>query len=216
MNTTIIHFIFFTFLAIFTGLFSLQAQEIRKEEKSVNEENILPGQSAVLQPYFIGVELVILTEPWYASGEVDVNVCPLVFEYRFWKRVTLKLRCGIYRHSGGESSGSYTMQGGNITLPYYIFSDEKLPFPNGFYAAPFYNYSYNHMTGGTHNTGAIEVGYGIPLGNFSMNISAQLGRSRITKVPLHSLRILEHNLIFVRHTMEGPHVGVFFSFGRWF
>ena len=165
--------------------------------------------------FFVGIEPGYLREEWYDSSEFDVNACPVVLEYRFLERFSVKLRCHYYIRNGGASSGEPTLKGAGISLPYYVSSDPDLSIPNGFYVAPYVSHAYNHLTKGSHNTFALESGYLIRFGKYGINLSVQGGATTISKQPKVLFRLFDKPCYFEQETKTGSHGGFYFSFGVW-
>lgn len=104
-------------------------------------------------PTFLGINPYITVEPFYAKGELDINLAPFVFQkpigLRFDFRVNPILNLGIRT---GNDVISHV--GGELALPVYLRKkNDSTESSSGFFLAPVFSL--------TRNLPALHTNYGI-------------------------------------------------------
>jgi hypothetical protein len=126
------------------------------------------------RPLFIGVQPMVTIEPFYESGEFDVNVLPAVVGLELSASVDLKIAPIASWQFGGH--GGIRHLGAEINAPYYFRERPEGGSDKGFFGAPLVAYTRNLMDDGNEVTVGVEVGYTILFeGGTELKIGLQEG-----------------------------------------
>jgi hypothetical protein len=151
---------------------------------------------------FFGVNPSITVEPYYNSGELDINVLPIVYQrtvnYRLDIRATSILNYGI---RNGKNKISHI--GIELGTPIHFKKKEnKLELSKGFFIAPILSLTRNNEANHTNIGTWIEPGYNFLFeNNFALSLGLQIGGT-----------------YFMNDNSSnnwGNHFGVKVTFGKW-
>lgn len=150
--------------------------------------------------FLIGLNPSVTVEPFYESGEFDVNILPVVFQKRLGQYVDLRLTSILNLGVRGEGN-QISHYGLEIAAPIFFKKNER-PYSQGFYGAPILSLAQNRLEQ-HHNVGLwVEPGYQFFFENrFSLSLGLQFGGT-----------------YFNYSTQEdswGAHFGVKVIIGRW-
>lgn len=153
--------------------------------------------------HFLGINPSVTVEPYYESGELDINVFPLVYQRSFSKRLDFRLT-SILNYGVRKEADRLSHFGLELGLPVFIQKKENKGEPSeGFFIAPILSLTRNneekHTNVGTH----IEPGYNFLFeNNFALSLGIHLGAT-----------------FFINDNASnywGEHFGVKVIFGKWF
>ncbi len=127
---------------------------------------------------FIGIQPSITVEPFYESGEFDLNILPLVFETPVDLRINIRFLPSANYHFGGETSG-FSDIGFFTVLPIYLKKTESVENQTyGFYIGPVLGFGRNLINHHYTSTVAVEPGFMFQAKKrFTINLGGQFGAS---------------------------------------
>ena len=133
------------------------------------------------KPIFIGIQPAITVEPFYAEGELDVNVFPVVAEFPVGQQIDLRIVPILNYHIGGEENGVSDV-GSYFVLPVFITQrEEGEALPHGFYIGPVLGLGRNLINDHFTTTLAVEPGYLFKAEkSFTIALGLQLGGSHFS------------------------------------
>lgn len=150
----------------------------------------------------IGLSPSVTVEPFYAKGELDMNILPLVFQRKLRPRVDVRLLSLL--NLGIRNNGNIISHfGGEAVFPIY-FSDlqSRTERSQGFYLAPVVGLTRNAAENHTNLGLWIEPGYQFL---FMNGMSISLGLQSGGTLFMHDERAHEW----------GQHFGFKFIIGKW-
>lgn len=152
---------------------------------------------------FLGISPGITVEPYYDSGELDINILPIVYQRSMTRRIDLRLASTInYGIRNGKDRLSHI--GLEIGAPTFLKKKEDYSeISKGFFVAPIVSISRNNEANHTNIGAWIEPGYNILFENqWALSLGLQFGGTYF---------------IYDHATDEwGNHFGVIVTFGKWF
>jgi len=124
----------------------------------------------------LGFNPSLTVEPFYESGEVDINIFPLVYLRTLNKRTDIRFT-SILNLGIREEGNAISHVGFETAFPIYIFEKKnKAIHSKGFFVAPLISLTKNLLE--EHNNIGLwlEPGFLIKLNdNFSLNLAMQVG-----------------------------------------
>lgn len=152
---------------------------------------------------FWGVNPSVTVEPFYAKGELDVNLIPVVFQRSLNKRLDIRLN-SICNLGVRKIENEISHFGLESALP--IFLNQKkhaIDLSQGLFAAPVVSFTRNRLEGHSNIGLWLEPGYNLLFDNkFALSFGLQIGTTYFA-----------YN---GGQTKWGNHFGVKVIFGRWF
>jgi len=152
---------------------------------------------------FFGINPSVTIEPYYNSGEFDINVFPLVYQRSVSNRLDVRLASTInYGIRNGNDKLSHV--GLEVGMPvFFTKKDDRSELSNGFYIAPLLSMSRNNEANHTNIGTWIEPGYNLLFENkWALSLGLQFGGTYF----------LNDN----SGNEWGNHFGVIVVFGKWF
>lgn len=152
---------------------------------------------------FLGVNPSVTVEPYYNSGELDINIIPLVYQKSITNRFDLRLT-SILNYGIRIGNDKISHVGVEIGTPiFFKKKEDRIEISKGFYIGPILsltkNNEANHINIGTW----FEPGYNILFENgFALSLGIQFGGT-----------------YFIYNSSDntlGNHFGVKVVFGKWF
>ena len=125
---------------------------------------------------YIGLNPSITVEPFYAKGELDLNILPLVYQMTMTNRIDFRVST-ILNYGVRKTSSEISHFGGQIALPIFLKMKEDLSSPSkGFYCAPGMGITRNRIEDHTNIGFWLEPGYNMMVNdNWSISFGVQLG-----------------------------------------
>ncbi len=125
---------------------------------------------------FIGLTPSATVEPYYAKGEFDLNIVPIVFQKTLTKRIDIKI-ASIINYGVRNSTNSISHLGGQLSFPIFFRKKKDLNTPSqGFYIAPGGGYARNIMEKHNNYGPWLEPGYNLMISkNWSISFGVHLG-----------------------------------------
>lgn len=152
---------------------------------------------------FIGINPSVTVEPYYNSGELDINIFPLVYQRSITNRLDLRFTSVV---NYGIRNGNDKLSHIGLELGAPIFLKKKKntsEVSKGFFMAPLFSLTRNNEANHTNIGTWIEPGYNILFeNNFALSLGLQLGGT-----------------YFINDNSTnnwGNHFGVKVVFGKWF
>jgi hypothetical protein len=154
-------------------------------------------------PLFVGLNPSVTVEPFYAKGEFDVGIFPLVIQrplgLRWDVRASTILNLGVRNNGNGISH-----YGLELAFPFFFSAKpDRFTNSNGFYASPILSLTQNRMADHTNTGTWLEAGYFFPV---TMKWGISVG--------------LQAGVTHFNYSTEEPdwksHFGVKAIVGRWF
>ncbi len=151
---------------------------------------------------FLGINPSVTVEPYYNSGELDINVLPIVYQKSitnlFDVRLTSILNYGI--RNGNDKLSHVGVEIG--TPIFFKKKEDRLELSKGFFIAPILSLTRNNEANHTNIGTWIEPGYNILFENeFALSLGLQIGGT-----------------YFINDKSTntwGNHFGVKIVFGKW-
>ena len=152
---------------------------------------------------FFGINPGVTVEPYYESGELDINVLPIVYQRSFTNRLDLRLT-SILNYGVRQGDDRLSHFGLQLAAPvFFKKKEDKVALSKGFFIAPILGLTRNNEASHTNIGVHIEPGYNILFENkFALSIGLQFGGT-------YFLNDSEAN-------HWGNHFGVKIIFGKWF
>lgn len=152
---------------------------------------------------FFGISPGVTVEPYYNSGELDINVLPLVYQRSLTNRLDLRLASTI-NYGIREDDDKVSHIGIEFGAPIFLKKKEdRLALSKGFFVAPILSLSRNVEANHTNIGTWIEPGYNILFENqFALSLGLQLGGT--------------YFMYDSSDNSWGNHFGVIVVFGKWF
>lgn len=125
---------------------------------------------------FWGLNPSITVEPFYAKGEMDINILPIIFQKTITENLDIRVS-SILNYGVRQSANKISHLGAQVLFPYYFSSKTELTKPSsGLYLAPVLGITRNilekHNNIGLH----LEPGYNIMITeDWSISFGIQLG-----------------------------------------
>ncbi len=152
---------------------------------------------------FWGINPGITVEPYYDSGEFDINVFPLVFQSSITRRLDVRLS-GTLNYGIRNGSNELSHLGLEAALPvFFRKKEDKSALSKGFFLSPVLGVSRNLEAGHTNIGTWVEPGYNLLFENhFALSLGLQFGGTYF---------IYDDSA-----DSWGNHFGVIVIFGKWF
>jgi len=148
--------------------------------------------------YFVGLSPSLTAEPFYESGEFDVNILPLVYQRNLLDNIDIRM-IGLVNYGIRKNENKLSHFGFELAFPRYLFGNTPLPGPSeGFFVAPIFSIAQEQIKKELHVGLWVEPAYQF---TFSQNYSISLG--------------LQLGVTWIEKDMV-DHFGIKFIFGRWF
>ena len=152
---------------------------------------------------FFGVNPSVTVEPYYNSGELDINIFPLVYQRSISNRLDLRLT-SILNYGIRNGTNQLSHIGTAVGIPFFFQKKEdKVEISKGFFVAPILSVTRNNEANHTNIGTWIEPGYNILFENeFALSLGLQIGGT-----------------YFINDSSAnawGNHFGVQVIFGKWF
>lgn len=125
---------------------------------------------------FFGINPSVTVEPFYAKGELDVNIFPLVYQRTWTRRIDMRLTSIL--NLGIRNNGNKISHFGIETgLPIFFNQKENvLSISKGFYMAPIISLTRNSIEAHNNLGLWVEPGYNLLFeNNFAMTFGLQVG-----------------------------------------
>jgi len=170
------------------------------EATITNDQNKITQNKQADYSIFLGLQPGFFVEPWFNSGEFDVNLLPLVLETAITDNLGLRIRSSLFYRAGNPNADlKLDVIGGSVGLFYYLNPRSKVIQYNGFFIGPFFGYSKWLIDNYSSITIAVESGYSFVVKqNVSLNLSGQIGVSH-----------------FFEKEDTDSHFGIFVNIGYW-
>jgi hypothetical protein len=152
--------------------------------------------------HFIGINPSVTVEPTYESGELDINILPIVYQYSLTNRLDVRLT-SILNYGIRQTDNRISHVGAELAFPIFLKQKESETEPSaGFYASPIVSLSRNEVSQQSNLGLWVEPGYHLLFDNqFAMTFGLQLGGTYF----------LNDQAV----NTWGSHVGVKIIFGKW-
>jgi hypothetical protein len=126
--------------------------------------------------HFIGITPSITVEPYYNSGELDINILPLVYQRTINERIDLRAT-SILNYGIREGNDKISHFGLETAVPFFFKrKEDKSNLSKGFYLAPVFSFTRNKEAEHSNIGLWIEPGYNLLFDNeFAMSFGLQLG-----------------------------------------
>lgn len=151
---------------------------------------------------FFGINPSVTVEPYYESGELDINVFPIVYQRSITNRLDLRLASTVNYGIRNEND-NFSHIGLEVGTPIFLKKKEdRAEISKGFFIAPILSMSRNNEANHTNIGTWIEPGYNILFeNNFALSIGLQIGGT--------------HFVYDGSANTWGNHFGVIVVFGKW-
>ncbi len=152
---------------------------------------------------FFGINPSVTVEPYYNSGELDINVLPIVYQRSITNRLDVRLT-SILNYGIRNGNDRLSHIGGEIGTPIFFKKKvDRLELSKGFFIAPILSLTRNNEANHTNIGTWIEPGYNILFENeFALSLGLQIGGT-------YFLNDSSANT-------WGNHFGIKVVFGKWF
>jgi hypothetical protein len=125
---------------------------------------------------FIGLNPSITVEPFYKTGEFDVNIVPIVYQQTLTKQIGIRVST-ILNYGVRQTSDRISHMGCQIALPFFFNPNNGATTPpQGLFLAPGMGITRNILENHTNEGLWIEPGYNLLVNNkWAVIFGAQLG-----------------------------------------
>ena len=152
---------------------------------------------------FFGITPSVTVEPYYNSGELDINILPVVYQRSFTNRLDVRLT-SILNYGIRNGNDRISHIGIEAGMPIFLKKKEdKAEISEGFFIAPIIGLTRNNEANHTNIGTFIEPGYNILFeNNWALSLGVQFGGT-----------------YFLNDNSDnewGNHFGVIVVFGKWF
>jgi len=148
--------------------------------------------------YFVGLSPSLTAEPFYESGEFDVNILPLVYQRNIVDNIYVRM-IGLVNYGIRKNENKLSHIGFDLAFPFQLFAHAPIPSPSdGFFVAPILSIAQEQIKNELHVGLGLEPSYQFIFSrNYAMSIGLQFGVTWI-----------ENDMV--------DHFGIKFILGRWF
>lgn len=124
----------------------------------------------------IGINPSITVEPFYKTGECDINILPLVYQRTLTKRTDIRFS-SIFNYGIRNTTNRISHFGCQIAMPVFLNAKDSLQTPSkGLFLAPGIGITRNTMEKHTNAGIWIEPGYNLLIKNkWSFSFGIQIG-----------------------------------------
>ena len=110
---------------------------------------------------FFGINPSVTVEPYYNSGELDINVLPIVYQRSFTNRIDFRL-ISILNYGIRNGNDKLSHIGAEIGTPIFLKKKkDKVEISKGFFISPILSLTRNNEANHTNIGSWIESGYNI-------------------------------------------------------
>jgi len=148
--------------------------------------------------HFVGLTPSLTAEPFYETGEYDVNILPLVYQRNVLEKVDIRMT-SLVNYGIRKNENKLSHLGVEFAFPFHIYGQTPSPSPSeGFFVAPIFSIAQEQIKQELHVGVWVEPAYQFIFSrDYSMSIGLQLGVTWI-----------DSDMV--------DHFGGKFIFGRWF
>lgn len=152
--------------------------------------------------HFFGINPSVTVEPYYNSGELDINILPIVYQRSMTDRLDLRLS-SILNYGIRNGNDRLSHMGVELGTPVFLKKKEdRLELSQGFFIAPLVSLTRNNEANHTNIGTWIEPGYNILFENkFALSLGLQIGGT--------------YFIYDSSANSWGNHFGVKVVFGKW-
>lgn len=152
---------------------------------------------------FLGINPSVTVEPYYNSGELDINILPIVYQRSITNRLDLRLT-SVMNYGIRNGNDKLSHIGLEFGVPVFFKKKENIiEISKGFFIAPLLSLTRNNEANHTNIGTWVEPGYNILFeNNFALSLGLQIGGT-----------------YFINDSSAntwGNHFGVKVVFGKWF
>jgi len=152
---------------------------------------------------FFGINPSVTVEPYYNSGELDINVLPIVYQRSFTNRLDVRLT-SILNYGIRNGNDRFSHFGIEFGTPiFFKKKEDRLELSKGFFVVPILSLTRNNEANHTNIGTWIEPGYNFLFENeFALSLGLQIGGT-----------------YFYNDSSAntwGNHFGIKVIFGKWF
>jgi hypothetical protein len=125
---------------------------------------------------FIGINPSVTIEPFYEKGELDINVCPFVFQKTITRRIDFRLMT-VVNYGFRNTGNTFTHIGLQPALPIFLKAKEDNRMPSkGLFIAPGFGVTRNLIEKHSNAGLWLEPGYMLSISpKWSISFGAQFG-----------------------------------------
>lgn len=141
----------------------------------ISLSRMVVGQGKDFRSHYLGIMPSVLAEPYDTLKAIEINVVPLVYEYRLNQGIGLQVR-PVVNYRFNEISHGISQTGGTVLINKYFLK----VFKEDFWLVPelafFYTFTYNQLDKIHTMTAGVEGGVFMKLKkNFSLSLNLQPG-----------------------------------------
>lgn len=86
--------------------------------------------------YFVGLSPSLTAEPFYESGEFDINILPFVYQRKALDNIDIRI-IGLVNYGIRKNENKLSHIGFELAFPFHLFAHASLPSPSdGIFVAP--------------------------------------------------------------------------------